>query len=273
VAGAVITAAIYGDDVGKAAIYASIGAVVGFGIGYVYSQFPIPASITNSWTGDLIGLGVAAGAGALGGGLAAEAMGRDFSEGAITGAIGGAIGWAITEDLPDSIRNYGSENRRFHLAFGLLGDAWDGLGMLVSGKAGAWSGFGEGAKIGLAGEMDAFSFGTVKGAFGTDTSSREYGFARGAGVVARDSLLTAAGVGGAKALGARKWAMNSKYLGKASTVFGKSTGVLNKNNYLRVGWGANKGVPVFRIGIGGFKPGLGQWIRNTVGQNLSHIDF
>jgi hypothetical protein len=117
------------------------------------------------------------------------------------GAIGGAIGYGIAVDLPDAYRNANSANPRFHLFFGLLTDAWGGLTALATGQEGAWSGFGEGAKIGLAGEIDAFTFGKVKGAFGTDTTSREYGFARGAGVVARDSLLTAAGAGGAKALG------------------------------------------------------------------------
>ena len=81
-AGAVITAAIYGDDVGKTAIYASIGAVVGFAVGGVTSQIPMP-----EWAGVL----VATGTGALVGGATAEAMGGEFSDGAVNGAISAAI--------------------------------------------------------------------------------------------------------------------------------------------------------------------------------------
>jgi hypothetical protein len=49
--------------------------------------------------------------------------------------------------------------------------------------------------------------------------------------------------------------------------------LLNRNNLLRIGWGPNKGSLVFRVGIGGFRPGIGNTIRNALGPYWSHIDF
>ncbi len=68
---------------------------------------------------------------------------------------------------------------------------------LATNQEGAWSGAVEGAITGAAGEIDAFTFGRVKGAFGADAGSAEYGYGRVAGGIARDSLMS---YGGARVL-------------------------------------------------------------------------
>jgi hypothetical protein len=60
-------------------------------------------------------------------------------------------------------------------------------------------------------------------------------------------------------------------LGKNSTLFARKTGLLNKNDYVRIGWGWNKakgqGYNVFRIVIGG------KHFRVPLPDYLRHLDF
>jgi RHS repeat-associated protein len=71
-----------------------------------------------------------------------------------------------------------------------------------------------------------------------------------------------------------KFLKNVPLIGKNSLLFGKTTGLLNSNDYLRIGWSFKKGVgEVFRAVIGGKKTPVGQWISKMIPAALRHFDF
>ena len=79
-------------------------------------------------------------------------------------------------------------------------------------------------------------------------------------------------VGGGVAGAARLAGPGSKLLGTGSKLLGKK-GILNSNDIFRYGWGTNKGTPVFRAVVGGFRTKAGRAISNNIPGKFRHLDF
>jgi RHS repeat-associated protein len=275
--GGAVNSAITGGNVGLGALSGAIAGVIGFGAAKL--QIGLWGAATpQNWVDDLTGFAVSAGAGALGGGLGAAIQGGDFGQGALGGAIGGAIAYGLLVDLPDALQNRASANPRFHLFAGLLGDAWDGLGALLTGQDGAWSGFGEGAVEGLAAAADgANPFGDPLAKLGAyDATLPQYKFSQTMGGVAGFAAGGGVAQGGMKALGAGRLLAKAPLVGKGGSLFGRryldankkwvgQHGLLNKGEF-RIGWGWNGSKDVFRIAVG--SP-----TKRPLIEYLRHLDF
>lgn len=134
----------------------------------------------------------------------------------------------------------------------------------------AEGGFREGVRDAAAGEVSAFTFGIVEGAFGSDACSAAYRQGRMGGAISRDLLLTAAGVGLANKLGLASNLANTQRVGRASRLFGRARfgqqGVLNSGS-IRIGWGwKSTSGEVFRVA-------MGSPTRSRVIEYVRHIDI
>lgn len=188
-AGAAAAAAINGEDIGRAMLAYSIGAMIGMGTGYLQITY---LKFETVWVNNLVGHAVAAAGGALGGGISAVLAGGSFGDGAVNGVIGGLIGYELTVDLPDYLERRASGDDSFHLFIGAAIDA------LPQSWADNMASFG-------AGLGDVLSFGLTKSArqkFDFDDRVNYESMAyTGGEVIGYGISVAAGGAGGAKLAG------------------------------------------------------------------------
>lgn len=138
----------------------------------------------------------------------------------------------------------------------------------------ALSFYGRTSLQGLAALADgAIPFADPFAGWAYDPCDSTLGGSRASGELVRDIELA---LGGATLLARTSWLYNSSLLGRSSWLLGRGNGLLNSNNYLRLGWGwrgsSAAGQNVLRLATGGPLRSGAPWARSAWNW-LRHMDF